>query len=126
MKKNKLKVDINRPIQAVFWFTVDPSKTPQWIKGMVKEEANEWPPKRGTLYKNVNRKGAATLYVCTRFEENRIFELREVGGSYHVRYTYERRGDVTRLIYFEWVDKGSIASPFGQGVLDRLKSVLEK
>lgn len=126
MKENTLIIDIRRPIDTVFWFTVDPRNTPAWIEGIVKEKSSQWPPKKGTIYSNTDQQGNSARYVCTNFEENRIFELHEINGKYHVRYTFEKKAKGTRLIYFEWMDKGPLRSPFQQQVLERLKLVLEK
>ena len=52
MKENKIIVVINKPIEEVFEFTINPKSTPLWISSIQEEIAEEYPPKIGTQYKN--------------------------------------------------------------------------
>ncbi len=127
MKENNISINVFRPIEEVFDFTINPENTPLWIDSIVKEETNEFPVKVGTEYKNVNQKGEWTEYVVSKFEPNKIFELKQKDSDYHVRYTYEQISEnETKLTYFEWVENGELEHPFTKETLENLKEVLEK
>ncbi|MEK7175717.1 MAG: SRPBCC family protein [Patescibacteria group bacterium] len=127
MKENKILINIFRPIEEVFDFTINPQNTPLWIDGIVREETNDFPIKVGTEYKNVNQKGDWTEYVVVKFEPNKIFELKQKDNNYHVQYTYEKVSEnETGLTYFEWVEHGELENPFIKNTLEKLKMVLEK
>ncbi len=126
MKQNKISIEIQRPIADVFDFTINPNNTHLWIDSVIKEETSEWPIKIGTEYRNVDTKGEWTTYIVSALESNKLFELKQKGGDYSVRYTYEKVSDLmTRLTYFEWMEKGELSNPFQQGVLEKLKQVME-
>ena len=126
MKQNKLSVQISKPVAEVFEFTINPANTPHWIEHLEVEETNEWPPKRGTIYKNRGALGTWSEYVVSAFEPNKTFEMVDKDGNYHVRYTYkEVDSGRTEMEYFEWVDRGELEQPFTQNILEKLKSVLE-
>lgn len=126
MKENKIVIEINCPVSRAFNFTIDPYKTPSWIDYIVREEASESPAIVGTTYKNIARDGKRSEYEVVKIERNKIFELKQRGSSYHVRYTYEQISDSkTRLTYFEWVDNGKLESPLSLPVLEKLKKFLE-
>ncbi len=126
MKENKISILINKPISEVFSFTINPINTAKWIEGIEKEEADEWPIKIGSTYKNVDTSGKWTEYTLTKLKENKIFELTSKEGGYHVRYVYTPVSDKSSILeYFEWVDEGDLGSPFSQEVLERLKDILE-
>ena len=126
MKENKISIEIDKPIQEVFEFTTNPKNTPLWIDSIVSEQSDQWPIKIDTKYKNVGREGTWTEYLVVQIIVNKLFELKQVNGSYHVRYTYEKISDKrTKLTYFEWVDNGELESPFSIDVLEKLKKVME-
>lgn len=123
---NKLVIEIKKPVKDVYLFTVDPANTHKWIESLVEEQADVFPPKVGTQYKNCNRAGEWSFYVVSCVEENKLFELLSADGKYGVRYTYEALPEAaTRLEYLEWVTEGKLESPFSQLVMERLKSVIE-
>lgn len=126
MKENTISVEFSKSPEEVFEFTINPENTHKWIKRIAKEQTNEYPVRLGTVYRNVDRNNVWTEYRVVKIEKNKVFELKEIDGSYSVRYTYEplKNGN-TRLIYFE-KDETDLKNPFEQKVLEELKSVLEE
>ncbi len=128
MKNNKLKIIIQKSVQEVFAFTVNPNNTPKWIDGVVVEKTNEWPPSIGTIYENCDDKNNFSIYRVTKFEMNKEFELtKQDESTYVVNYFYRAVPDnSTELVYHEWVSEGVIENPFTQEMLEQLKKVMEK
>ena len=126
MKQNKLVIQINRPVNKVFLFVLNPKNTPLWIDSIIKEEANEKLPKLGTIYRNVNPNRVLSEYLITSFDKNKMFEMISKDNNYHVRYTLKvLNGKSTELEYFEWVSKGKLNEPFTLEILEKLKNILE-
>lgn len=126
MKDKKLIVIINKPVSKVFAFTINPNNTPKWVESMVTEHTNEWPVKRGSTYRNKNRAGEWSEYTVTQFKENEMFVFSKNDSAYHVKYIFTPIDDnVTKLEYYEFVDKGEIEEPFTQEILDKLKTLME-
>jgi len=126
MKKNKLIVEINQPIDKVFEFTITPPNSAKWIPGVVKEETNEWPIRIGTVYKLTDKDGKSSEVVISAIKENEMIEWITRDKNYHCRYTYKPLNkDSSKLEYYEWVNKGDIEEPFTKSVLEKLKEILE-
>jgi len=126
MKSKKLSISIKKPVSEVFDFTLNPNNTPYWIAGIVQEQANEFPPKQGTIYKNKNKHQEWSEYTMTAFEIDKMFIWTKSDNNYHVKYTFTLTDqNTTKLEYFEWVDKGELDEPFSLAVLKKLKSVVE-
>ena len=126
MKDNRITVTISKPLEDVFAFTTNPQNTHQWIESLVKEEANNWPVKVGTVYRNQNHQGEWSKYRVTKFEKNARFELVSDDGNYHVRYTYRLTpSNATELEYYEWIDEGELEDPFEEKTMKTLKRILE-
>ena len=127
MQSNKLTIVIQRPVEAVFEFTINPKNTPLWIEGMVEEISSEFPPHLGTIYKNRRDDLNWEMYKVVEFEKNKLFTLQDAEGNYPVRYTFKPLSESeTEMTYFEWVESGEIKHPFSQDVLVKLKAVMEK
>jgi len=125
MKKNKITIEINKPVEEVFLFTTNPKNTSFWIDSVEVEKSNEWPPKLGTIYRNRGTENIWNKYRVVNIKENEVFELFSSDGNYHARYTYKDLGGKAELEYFEWVDSGDIEDPFTQSVLGKLKTIME-
>ncbi|MEI7579744.1 MAG: hypothetical protein WCJ58_06990 [bacterium] len=126
MKENKISIEIAKPLQNVFRFTINPLNTHKWVRSIVVEETNEYPPKLGTIYRNQGRDNKWNEYKVSEFEENKIFQLSALDNTYHVKYTYQAINEnITAMEYYEWVTKGELTSPFTLDDLELLKLVME-
>jgi len=126
MKENKLIINIQKPVNYIFDYTINPINTPKWIKNIQIEETNEWPIKIGTIYRNKNNSGQWSEYSVSDLKQNRFFELKTKDGNYHVHYSYKPIDkNNTKLEYFEWVENGELLDPFTHDILERLKSAIE-
>lgn len=125
MKDITLIININRSVPEILDFVLNPKNTPLWIESFVKEETNEWPPKIGTIYTNVNTKGETGQVKLIDMHDHG-FEMATLDGAYHVRYTLTPlSSNKTEFEYYEWMVTGELESPFEISVLEKLKSVLE-
>lgn len=125
MNKNKLVIQIRRPLKDALDFCLDPKNTPKWIDSIVIEQTNEWPPKVGTIYRNQNISGAWSEYKMIALKED-MFEFLSTTSTYHVRYTLRSVSpDTTEFEYFEWMEKGELTHPFTLDILQKLKEALE-
>ena len=126
MKYNKISITINKPVNVVFEFTINPVNTPKWILSIVEEKTDESPVRVGTIYRNKNKDGVWTKYEMIEFERNKAFTIKQKGSSYRVRYIFKSLADnSTELTYFEWVEIGSLENPFDMETMKKLKAVLE-
>jgi uncharacterized protein YndB with AHSA1/START domain len=127
MKEMRLTILINKPVEEVFSFTLDPKNTPLWVDSIVREQTNEWPVKNGTVYRNQNRTGVWSEYEVTLFDRNKKFVFNKKKSFYRVAYTFTAVADrVTRVEYYEWVESGTLEDPFTLEILVKLKSIIEQ
>jgi uncharacterized protein YndB with AHSA1/START domain len=131
MKHNEFVIEINKPVDEVFRFLLDPQNTPKWIDSVLKEETNEWPTKLGSLYRNAIKDpevdGGVILneYEITIFKQDQMLEFSLKNSKYHVKYSFKTIPNGTELIYTEWVDDGEIEDPFTNDTMQKLKSIIE-
>lgn len=130
MKEMRQVVVLGVPAKTAFSFTTNPENTPSWVDGVVKEVANEMPPRLGTIYKNQGKDGAWVEFEVTDFEDGKMFELTKKGDSVHVKYTFSAMGyGRCELEYSVHVDEGTIPERFSpesiQAILSKLKEVIE-
>lgn len=123
---NTLTIEVNKPVGELYTFAINPANTPMWIDSIVVEETNEWPIRLGTIYRNRGEANEWTEYVVTALKENELFELKEEGGGYRVRYTFTPLSSTSsQLEYSELVEGGEIEHPLTQETLDKLKRAIE-
>ncbi len=128
MKSNKLTIQIDKSVVEVFEYTTNPDNTHKWIEFVGKEEASEYPPKLGVIYRNrrMDADDKWDSYLVSEFEVDKLFTLSSNNSSYNVRYTYTSlSNDSCELEYYEWMDKGELENPFPQKAMDKLKQLLE-
>ena len=127
IKDQKLEIYIESSVEELFAYTLDSKNTPKWFTSIKEEIASETPVKLGTKLKNRgDDKNNWNLYEITEFEKNKTFTLGQIGGEYHVRYTFRKNGTGTDFEYYEWVDKGKLSEPANMESLVLLKKNVEK
>jgi hypothetical protein len=126
MKNNELTININKPINIVFNFTITPPNSTLWIPNVIKEKTNEWPISVGTIYSLINNKNEQSDVIVVRLKNNELVEWISRDQNYHCRYTFKSIDkNITKLEYYEWMDNGNLNEPFILETLKKLKSVLE-
>lgn len=130
MKDVKLTITINRSAHDIFNFVLNPENTPKWIDGVVKEQVNEIPTRRGTIYKNQGKDGNWRELEITDYEPGTMFAMSEKDSNIHVKYTFKPLNDKQcELEYYVWVESGDLGEPFTQNnlqnILRKLKSIIE-
>ncbi len=125
MKDIKLTIQIDKPVQDVFAFAINPENTPKWVDSVTREQTNEWPVKLGTIYRNQNITGVWSEYTVTEFEHDKLFTLTKHGGLL-VRYKLTPLGhNTTELEYHVRTETGEFEDSFIETIVAKLKEVLE-
>lgn len=131
MKKNTLTVEIEKPIDIVFDFTVNPNNTPRWVPSVLEEKATDTKVKVGTVYNQIVKGSSGetkkSALVVTGFIKNKMLDFHLVNGQYTCSYRYEEIPTGTRMIYSEenGID-GEIESPMTIENLQALKKLIEE
>jgi hypothetical protein len=126
MRQLILSILIDRRIDAVFDYLIDPNHSPEWVKEFKEEVASPWPPRVGTVYKNASHDGQWSEYQVEAFKPPRHFGLTNVSSKYHVEYMLSSPSPTaTKLVYHEWVEEGELEEPFTIEPLERLRKILE-
>ena len=127
MKENKLVIVIDRPIQSVFNYTLNPENTAKWISGIDMEETNEWPAQLGTLYRNKSSDGVWIQYKIIELIAPDTFTLvSNEDANFFVKYSFKKLSvNSTEFEYNEWVNEGNLEDPFDYSGLESLKTILE-
>lgn len=130
MKDVRHSIVINKPVQQVFDFTLNPENTPKWVDSIVVEQANEWPVKLGSIYRNQHKDGRWSEYEVVAFERDKMFVLKKMDDDFYVEYRLNPGGDhVAELEYRIWKDQGhlpkSLDAKMLETILKRLKEVIE-
>src|SRR3989344_9581439 len=121
MKNNKHTIIINKPIEQVFEFTINPKNTHLWIDAISEEVSSEFPPKIGTEYKHPENSVWIKFRVI-EYEMNKLFTLTDSDKDYCVRYIYKKINEnKTELEYVEWMNKGKLETPLTKEMLEKLK-----
>jgi len=126
MKENLLSIKIDKNIEDVFNYTINPENTHKWIDFIDKEwiewdKIEEW-----TIYKNSND-WKINIYKVVNIKKNKIFHLKSDTSKYEVIYFYNKiSNNETILNYYEFMSDWSILEwAFKQETLLKLKSILE-
>jgi uncharacterized protein YndB with AHSA1/START domain len=127
MKSNTLTIVINKPVEEVFTFILDPANTAKWVSSIETEETNEWPVKVGSIYRNSGKDGIWSQFELTELSTNTLFTLVSYPDKdFFVRYQLKALADnSTEFKYDEWVETGALDDPFTLEGLTELKTVLE-
>lgn len=122
MVENKLTIIIDKPVELVFEFTINPQNTHKWIDSIKKETTDTKVVALGTVYKNDFGE-----LVVSSFVPNKVFELQNKKDAYMVTYTYtEIDKQHTELTYFEKMrDSSDLAALFNISSLEKLKRIIE-
>ncbi len=130
MKKNVMVIEINRPIDVVFQFAVNPENTPKWIKSVTEERTSDPSIGLGTLYfqktLSSDSQVGETTFVVTGFILNRKLDFHLANAKYTCSYTFEPTEMGTRMSYSEeaGVDV-ELEDPLDYSALKRFKELLE-
>ena len=123
MKDLKQSITINKPLEDVFAFSINPANTSKWVDSIVTEETNEWPAKLGTVYRNQDKDGKWSEYKLSVLEPNKTFTLSQSDGNY-LRYTFVKSADNNTELTYEWMGDELEESSLRE-ILEKLKMVIE-
>lgn len=129
MNKNILTINIKKPIEVVFIFSITPENTHKWFDAITKEKIDTASVSTGTIYSSTSDGVNWSSFECVEFVENKLFVLRSINGDYCVRYDYEDLSrNETIMTYTEWMTNSisELENPFEQRYLDKLKQIIEQ
>ncbi len=103
MIKFEVGVVINRPVEEVFAFTVNPENNTQWVSGIQESRlTSDGPVGKGSTGRQVVRFLGRRMeidFLITEYEQDRRWSVKSTGGpvSFEQTTTYESDGGGTRL-----------------------------
>lgn len=127
MRDITVTIQINKPLPDVFAFTINPKNTSLYVDSILVEETNEWPVKKGSIYRNKRKNSEWSEYEITEFKENELFELRKKDADTVVRYTFKPIAKlITELEYYVKMEVGELDEASIKKIVEKLKAVLER
>lgn len=104
MIQHEVSIHLNRPVEQVFAFLIDPGNLRAWQSNLIEsEQLTEKPLRVGTRFREVRRMGRrASEYQAeiTEFETNKRFATRTLSTPQaSVSYILEPENNGTRLSY---------------------------
>lgn len=127
MKKNKLKIFINKPVKEVFEYSLESNNVPKWITSIKEEIPSERPVRVGTQLKNIGINNSTwNHYEVIDFVQDKTFTLKRLNGDYFVKYTCTEKNNGTEFEYLEWATNGDLDALMEMSALSLLKELIEK
>ena len=126
MEKNRLTITINKPIEEVFYYSLESDNVPKWIKSVREEIPSERPVKIGTRLRNIGVEPDAQWneYKIVKFTPPHSFTLKQLNGDYFVKYTCKETPEGTDFEYLEWSESG-LDGRLEMSTLEKLKELIE-
>lgn len=104
MIKHEVSIHLNRPVEQVFAFLIDPDNLRSWQSNLIEtEQLTEKPLRVGSQLREVRQMGPRQAEIqaeITTFEPNKRFATRTITKpQVTVSYTFEPRNGGTQLNY---------------------------
>ncbi len=125
MKDIKQTIIINRPVEEVFSFVINPANTLKWVETITTEQTNEWPVKVGTIYRSQNQAGDWAELTLMTIEPDKSFTMAKSDGSFFVNYVFNAATPQSTRLDYTWGSEGEPDALFLDKILNKLKSVIE-
>ena len=131
MKDNIITIEIARPVEDVFEFTINPNNTHLWIDSVIKERIDTTEIGLGTKYYQVVRlidgNQGFEQAIISAFIKNKLIEFSYIGTTYKCRYSYKSTIIGTTLTYIEEAENDEdLSMPMERSTLYKLKKILEE
>ncbi len=101
MVKFEVAVEINRPIDEVFAYLDDPTKTPEWNSIVEEARPSETPVRRGTTISSrarfLGRKIESTFEVVEHVPNKKVVQRAEKPFPFTLTNVFEAAGEGTRV-----------------------------
>lgn len=128
---NTIVIDIMRPVEEVYNYTINPVNTPLWLSFILEEKTSDDKVIIGTIYRQkIDIGGGASIddaFVVTEVVPNKIITMKKNNGTYYCTYKYEKIDGGTRLTYFEDTGSGEdLKDPLDRDVFEKLKGLIER